>query len=179
VFYKLSYEIVGLHNHLKGIEQIEFCPREPKGAVVYLNQKYSNGDAPVEPSSAICVGIAAQEIEDDRIASELKAAVSSSLDGSWANFGAAESGRMPILFKAVDDVFGPLGSAMKSIVSVLRWREGLPEGPADPFRRPREFLSLDGNLWREIPCVRSLAVRFGIPTKQQIAASDEVPEGNS
>jgi hypothetical protein len=172
MFYKFSFEVLGLRSHLKEIEEIEFRLNTPKDAVVYLNKKNPDGQQPLETSSAICVGIATREIADDEIASEFNVALSTSLDGLWANFAGVSPDRMPLILKVIDDVYHTLGSAMQAIVTVLRWRGGLIDGSTNPFRNPRGYCSLNGEAWLQVSMARSAELIL-VPGPKQITASDK------
>ena len=62
----------------------------------------------------------------------MKLAISASLDGVWVNFRNVTHGRMTSIYSVIDEVFEPLQAAMKSVVKIFRWREGLME-PSDRF----------------------------------------------
>ncbi len=172
MFYRLSLEVLGLRTHLQKIEGIEFRLNAPGAALVQVSRDYPNGEKPSEPSSAICVGTTAKEIADDEVAAELKLAISASLDGVWVNFRNVTQGRMTSIYSVIDEVFEPLQAAMKSVVKIFRWREGLMEDPADPFRRVRQYCSLDGTTWFEVGTVRAITIRQ-LMGFRQVTASNE------
>jgi hypothetical protein len=75
--FEFSCEVVGLRDHLEDAAEIEFQFNSPMAAVVHLSKKYSDGREPDDPSSVVCVGTTAGEIEDDTCADEIRAALSS------------------------------------------------------------------------------------------------------
>lgn len=172
MIFRFSCEILGLRPHLKDPADIKFHFNSPIAATIRLSTKYPDGQEPTEASSAACSGTTTGEFEDDERATEIQGALASSLDGKWANFRGIEASRMPTTLAAIDRFFSPLIALTESTVSILRWRCGLSEGPADPFHRRSEHLSQDGESWLEISMARSATVTFGIPSRQ-IEASPE------
>jgi hypothetical protein len=170
--FKFSCEIYGLRSGLPDSPEIKFHFNAPLTAMVQLSKNYSDGKEPADGSSAVCVSTAKGEIEDEICAAEIQVALSTSLDGRWANFKGISASRMPTVLAAVDRFFSPLITLTESTVSVLRWRAGLSEGPANPFHSRSEHLSQDGESWLEIGMARSATITFGIPFKV-IEASPE------
>jgi hypothetical protein len=173
LFFKFSCDIVGLRDHLKNTEDIEFHFNLPLAATIRVGKKFPDGLQPSDPSAAFCAGTTSGEIEDDQCAAEINAALSSSLDGKCANFRGVESARTPLMFSAIDRFFGPLRTLIGSTITVLRWRSGLSEGLTDPFRNRKEYLSVDGGDWLEVPTVRSLKITFHPPLRH-ITASPQL-----
>jgi hypothetical protein len=159
--FKFSCEVVGLRDYLKDPAEVEFRFNSPIAAAVHLSKKHSDGREP--PANAVCVATTTAEIEDERCAAEIQAALSTPLDGRWANFKGVHASRIPLLLAVIDRVFGPLITLTESTVSILRWRSGLSEGPADPLRHRSEHLSHDGESWLEISMARSATITFGLP----------------
>jgi hypothetical protein len=173
VFFRVSLEVLGLRQHLKDGDQIEFLFSAPRSATVRVSKNYPNGDEPSETSSAVVIGATQEQIVDIEVASRLEVALSTTLDSMWANFRGTARNEMAATYDVIDRVFSPLQKAMRATVSILRWREGLMEGPVSPFRRMREFYSLDGEKWLEISAARSAKLTCSIGPKQ-VAASIEM-----
>jgi hypothetical protein len=121
------------------------------------------------------VGTTTGEILDERCATEIGGALSSSLDNRWANFRAIDPSRMPFVYQSIDGFFKPLNSLIVSTVSILRWRSGLSEGLTEPFRSRREQVSQDGETWLEVHSARRASIIFGLPFKP-IEASTELEQ---
>jgi hypothetical protein len=143
VDFKFSSEIFELRRHLPDTPDIKLHFNAPVAAMVQISKNYTDGKEPTDASSAVCVSTTKGEIEDERCAAEIQAALSTSLAGRWANFRAIESSRMPTVYASIDRFFSPLITLTESTISILRWRCGLPEGPADPFHHRSEHLSQD------------------------------------
>jgi hypothetical protein len=171
--FKFSCEVVGLRDNLQDTTGAEFQFNSPLTAVVHLSRKYSDGRDPADPSSVICVGTTAGEIEDDTCASEIHAVLSSPPDGRWANFKVVDASRIPAVLAAVDRFFVPLRTLTESTVSILKWRSGLSEMPMGPFRNLAEHFSHDGSDWREVHMARSASLTF-TPGPRQIEVSPEL-----
>jgi hypothetical protein len=173
MFYRLSLEVLGLRSHLKEIVKITFFLNGSRPTEIRLVKKYPKGEEPLDNTSAICIGTAAKDIADSQIASEFQTALTTSLDGIWANFrGMVDSSRVPLLWTVMDDVFVPLRNMMQATVTAVAWREGSLEIPADPFRNSKAECSLDGKNWLQVSQVRSVAL-VKILTPAQLAASIE------
>ncbi len=164
--FKSSCEIVGLREHFKNISEMKFHLDSPIGAVVHFRRKYSDGREPTDASSVVCVATTSGEIEDERSAADIHAALSSPVDGRWANFRDFDESRRLAAWAAVDRFFEPLRALVASTISILRWRSGLSEGPVDPFRNRGEYLSRDGESWIEIHMARSLKAKFVLAPRQ-------------
>ena len=80
-------------------------------------------------SSVICVAETKEEPNDTKIESELDSGFAGSMDGQCAVLNYAS----PAAVKFLDDILGELKSMIVATVSVFRWREGLPEGPHNPY----------------------------------------------
>jgi hypothetical protein len=173
MFYRVSLEVLGLRSHLKEGDEIEFPFAAPDSVVVRIGRSYPDGGEPSEPSSAVVIGVIQEGIAVEDVASALDTALSTSLDGIWANFRGVPADQMRAVYEVIDAVFGPPQKAMRDTVSVLRWREGLMGDPINPFRRMREHCSLDGERWLEIGAVRSATLRYTIGPAQ-MSASDEL-----
>jgi hypothetical protein len=171
--FKFSCEIAGLREHLKEVSDMEFHFDSPMTAVVRLSAKYSDGQEPTEASTAVCVGTTTGEIDDESCAADIRTALSSPVDGRWANFKDIDNTRRLAALAAVDCFFERLRTLTESAVSILRWRSGLSEGPIDPFRNRKEYLSQDGESWLEIHMARSMKIVF-VPAPRQIVASTEL-----
>jgi hypothetical protein len=170
--FKSTCEIVGLREHLKDISDMEFHFNSPIAAVVHLSKKYSDGREPTDASSVVFLGTTTGEIEDKRCTADIHVALSSPIDGRWANFRDFDESRRLAAWAAVDRFFEPLRALVASTISILRWRSGLSEGPIDPFRNRREYLSQDGESWIEIHMARSLRVTFVLAPRQIEATPD-------
>jgi hypothetical protein len=170
--FKSSCEIVGLREHLKDISDMQFLFDSPIAAVVHLSTKYTDGREPADASSVICVGTTMGEIENESCATDIHAAMSSPVNGRWANFRGIDESRRLAAWAAVDRFFEPLRTLVVSTTSILRWRSGLSEGPIDPFRNWGEYLSQDGESWIEIHMARSLKATFVLAPRLIEASPD-------
>jgi hypothetical protein len=174
MFFKISYEVLGLREHLQDFADLGFHFSSPISATVRRSSRRSDGQEPPDPSIVICVGTTAGEIDDVNWAAEIHRALSKPpLNGGWADFSGMDASRTPLLFGALDPFFDRLRSLMKSTVAVLRWRSGLSEGPNDPFRSWREHISLDGEAWLEFGTVRGFRITQVVPPRQ-IAVSTQL-----
>jgi hypothetical protein len=173
MFYRLSLEVLGLRSRFKNIQEIEFPFDTPRPTIISLKTKHPNGEEPAEASSIVCVGTTTEEIADQQVLADLTTALSTSVDGVWANFTEImASGRRPLVWSTVDSVFDPLHAAMRSLVTIFRWREGLMQDAPNPFRQLREYCSLNGETWFQIHAVRGLRIRF-LPSVREVTASSE------
>lgn len=170
--FKFSCEVAGLRDHLKGVAGAEFRFSSPMAAVVQVSKQHSDGQALTEPANVVCGGTTTGEIEDEVCAAEIRSAMSRTLDGKWANFGGMDPNRSFLRDGAMDQFFEPLRVLMESTVNILRWRSGLAEGPNNPFRNRREFLSNDGNTWLEVGTLRSFYF-VQIPSPRQLATTEQ------
>jgi hypothetical protein len=170
--FKSSCEIVGLREHLTDISDMEFHFDSPIVAVVHLSKKYPDGREPADASSVVFWGTTAGEIEDEESAADIHAALSTPIDGRWANFRDIDECRRFAALAAVDRFFEPLRGLVASTISILRWRSGLSEGLSDPFRNRGEYLSQDGESWTEIHMARSFRVTFVLGPRQIKTSSD-------
>jgi hypothetical protein len=173
--FKSSCEIVGLREHLKDISDMEFHFDSPIAAVVQLSKKYSDGREPADASSVVFLGTTTGEIEDKRCAADIHAALSSPVDGRWANFRNLDESRRFAAWAAVDRFFEPLRGLIASTISIFRWRSGLSEGLSDPYRNRGEYLSQDGESWIEIHMARSLKSSW-VLAPRQIEASPGIED---
>lgn len=169
--FRCSCEVVGLAGYLKGANELEFRFNTPRSIIVRLSTNYPDELKPKDPSALVCTSTTTADAPIGEITSQLKAAISTA-DGRWAN----RKGVAPSTLAFFDSVTGELQRVMASTVAVLRWREGLAEAPPDPCFNRREFLSEDGEAWREISTVRSLEIRFGMPTGPATPANELVKE---
>jgi hypothetical protein len=160
MLFKYSYEIEALARHLPDEEALEFRWETPRQVVIRLFRKHPDGQKLADASSALCVAETSEEPTNTEIASELNAAVAGSLDGKWAMMKDVS----PPTMEFVDSILGDLQKLIRRTVSVFRWREGLAEGPHNPFQKPQGFYSMDDGEWREVSLVRSIKIRFGIAT---------------
>jgi hypothetical protein len=172
MFYMVSLEVLGLRIHLKKDEEIEYLFNAPRSVAIRVSKKYPNGNEPSEDSSAIVIGTTQVQAEDNHAASILETALSTALDGAWANFKGIASDQMSDIYEMIDPVFGSMQKAMRATVSILRWREGLMEGPVSPFRSMREYCSLDGEKWIQIHAARSATLKYTIAPRELIASND-------
>jgi hypothetical protein len=170
--FKFCAEILELRRHLPDTPEIEFHFNAPLAASVRISKNGWDGKEPADASSAVCLSTTEGEIEDEQCAADIRSALSTSLDGRSANLRAIQASRMPTVFASIDRFFHPLITLTESTVSILRWRYGLAEGPAEPFRRRSEHLSRDGKSWFEVSMARSATITFGIPSKQIEASPD-------
>src|ERR1700674_1552420 len=93
--FKFSSEVFELRRHLPDTPDIKIHFNSPVPAMVQISKNYSDGKEPEDASSAVCVGTTTGEIEDEKCASEIQTALSTSLDGKWANFRGVDASRMP------------------------------------------------------------------------------------
>jgi len=160
MLFRYSYEIAGLRTHVPEGRGLEFRFDAAKSIVISLARDYSDGQNPLDPSSAICVGEVIEEPTNAGIASDLNAGLAAPLDGTWSLLRDAAPSTVDFL----DGIFGELQPLMRQTVGIFRWREGLAEGPHDPCRNPRGSYSRDGRVWLGVPLARSFEMLFGLPT---------------
>jgi hypothetical protein len=174
--FKSSCEIFGLRQHMKDIADIKFTFDSPLPIVVQISTTYSDWREPADASSVICVGTTTGQIENESCATDIHAAMSSLINGRWANFRDIDKGRRAPALAAVDRFFEPLRALVASTISILRWRYGLSDGPTEPFSNRGEYLSQDGESWIEIHMARSLKVSFVLAPRQIEASPDLVEQ---
>jgi hypothetical protein len=117
MFFKYSYEVLGLRTHVPDGAGLEFRFDKPNSVIVRLTRDYQSGRAAVDPSSATCVAETMEQPTDTTIASELDLGLASSLEGQWAVLKNAS----PSTVKFLDDILGELKRIIVATVSVFRW----------------------------------------------------------
>ena len=155
MFFQFSSEVTGLAGNLGKADALEFCFDRPRVISVRLSKSYPDGLKPQNPSDAVCASTTTAEPPDAKIAAELKAGWAPPVVG-----GKIKEGDPTLEF--VDSVFAELRALMVSTVNVFRWRQGITEGPPDPCHTLRGRYSEDGEVWRDVPLVRSFKIRFGL-----------------
>jgi hypothetical protein len=184
MFFKYSCEIAGLRDVVNGSGDLEFRYSSPTAAILRLAAKYSDGQEALDPFSAVCEGTTLGEIVDLTALEDLNAALSGSVDGKWANFRGVDEGRMVAIYEAIDPYFRCLRSLANSTMAVFRWRSGFAEGVNDPFLNRREYLSMDGAAWLEVPTIRGGYIVMGLarpinaPTNISDLVTELVTDGN-
>jgi hypothetical protein len=156
MFFRFSSEVTGLAGHIGNGDALEFNFDGPRAATVRLSKTYPDGVKPREQLDAVCVSTTTAEAPNGKIATELQS--------GWTLpvvEGKVKTEDATLQF--VDGVFAELRALMLSVVTLFRWRQGIADGPSDPCHSLKEHYSVDGVSWREVPMVRSLKIRFGIP----------------
>ena len=165
MFFRFSCEVTGLARYAEKSD-VEFSFDSPRAISVRLSKAYPDGVKPREPGDAVCTSIATVEPPDAKIADELKAGwVLPVVDGK------VKVGDPTTEF--MDGVLGDLRAAITSTAILFRWRQGVAEGPPDPCHTLKASYSNDGEVWREVPLLRSVKIRFGLSTS---APEDDVSE---
>jgi hypothetical protein len=159
MLFRCTFEVKGLANRLAEAEGLEFRFENPRSIVIRLSKNYPDDSKASEPSDMVGICSTSAEITDTTIASELAAGLSDSLDGRWANLKGADPSTGAFLHSMVDE----LNAVMSSTIALLRWRDGLAEGPPEAYHNSRGYYSADGEIWCEVSMVRGLEIRMGIP----------------
>jgi hypothetical protein len=156
MLFQFSSEVTGLARYVEESD-VEFGFDSPRVMSVRLSKGYPDGLKPREPGDAVCTSVTTVEPLDAKIGSELRAGwVLPVVDGK------IEAGDPTTQF--IDGVLGDLRAVMVSAVTLFRWRQGVSEGPPDPCHSLKACYSNDGSVWREVPLVRSVEIRFGMST---------------
>src|SRR5882724_4834683 len=156
--FRCIFEVKGLENRLAEADGLEFHFDDPRSIVIRLSKNYPDGSKPSDPADMVGTSTTSAEISDARLASELIAGLSGSLDGRWANLKGADPSTVVFLDGMVNEV----QAVMIATITLLRWRDGLPEGPPEAYDNSKGYYSQDGNVWREVSMLRRIELRFGI-----------------
>ncbi len=172
MLFKYSYEISGLRSHLPETEDLEFRFDKPRLVIVRLTRGHPDSKNSSEPLGAMCLAETAQEPADGKIASDLDSGLAGPSEGKWPLLKEAT----PSTIEFIDGIFRVLKDLIERTVAVFRWREGLPEGPHNPYRNPRGYYSKDGEVWCEVSLARSATIRWGIPPSPRTPPSEMCDE---
>jgi hypothetical protein len=173
MYFRCSCEIKGLENHLREADGLEFRFDAPRSILVRLSLTYPDNSKPSALSDMVCTGTTTAEPSDAKVASELMATLSTAaVDGRWANLKEADPRTVEFVHGMVDE----LQKVMTSTVALLRWRDGLAEGPLDLYHNSRGFYSEEGKVWREVAMLRRIEIRMGIPYGSMTPASELIKE---
>ncbi len=168
MFLKYSCEVAELGRHLPEVGHIEFRFSAPRALVIRLARECPDGQKLPNSSSASCVAETAEQATDTKIIADLDSALAVSPDNSWVSLKDAS----PPTVEFLDDIFMELHRLIVRTVTVFRWREGLPEGPHNPFSNQRGCISRDGEVWRAVSLARRGEIHWGISTWPIAAASE-------
>jgi hypothetical protein len=168
MLFRCTFEVKGLANRLAEAEGLEFRFENPRSIVIRLSKNYPDNSKPTDPSDMVGISTTSAEITDTKIASELVAGLSASLDGRWANLKGADPSTVAFLQGTVDE----LQAVMSSTIAHVRWRDGLAEGPPEAYHNSKGYYSEDGNLWRELSMARRIELRWGIAYGQMTPAKE-------
>lgn len=157
-FFRCSYEVVQL-GHFYQPDGLEFRFDDPRPKVVRLIKSHWDSQKPADSTSAVCVGETEEETVDEKMASEISLAFSTSSEGELITPKQLDPRTVEFLDGALDGLF----KAMVSTISIFRWRCGLAEGPPNPGRNRHGYFSDDSKSWRKLPMTRSLRISWGIP----------------
>jgi hypothetical protein len=158
MFFRYTCELKDLAQNFQKSGDLRIDLSTPLKASITITNAYPNASPPSVASSAICVADAETDVAPE-FREGVQDAVTAAHPAGQVNLGPLSPQNGP-LWLAVDRVFGPLQNMAETAVSAMRWRCGLSRGAVGVIANPKEYLSLDGKHWLEIPTIRSMEIRF-------------------
>jgi hypothetical protein len=159
--FRLRYVMEGIRLELGKDETLKF-PFGGKHAVVVTILRLVDEANPAG-TKLVCDGVCEPNVEP-------------SVQESFRQFsvGGPLEATSRVLF---DKILSDLYPYMQKVVSVLRWRYSLMDGPLKPFSHGTEGYSFDGVDWRENPRrLASMAILFGHPYPKAAVSEKVIQE---